>query len=47
MNLSIFFTYTLLTAYKPGSNNIMSMTNGSKEGEAIFFAGICICDSLL
>lgn len=32
MNLSAFFSYTFLTAYTPGPNNIMAMTNGSREG---------------
>lgn len=32
MNFSAFFSYTFLTAYTPGPNNIMSMTNASKAG---------------
>lgn len=32
MNLSAFFSYTFLTAYTPGPNNIMAMTNGSRDG---------------
>lgn len=32
MNLSSFFSYTFLTAYTPGPNNIMSMTNASRDG---------------
>lgn len=32
MNFSTFFSYTFLTAYTPGPNNIMSMTNGSRDG---------------
>lgn len=32
MNFSAFFSYTFLTAYTPGPNNIMAMTNGSRDG---------------
>lgn len=32
MNLSSFFSYTFLTAYTPGPNNIMSMTNAGRDG---------------
>lgn len=32
MNLSAFFSYTFLTAYTPGPNNIMAMTNASRGG---------------
>ena len=32
MNLSAFFSYTFLTAYTPGPNNIMAMTNASRDG---------------
>lgn len=32
MNFSAFFSYTFLTAYTPGPNNIMSMTNTGREG---------------
>lgn len=44
MNFSAFFSYTLLTAYTPGPNNIMSMTNASKNGlkrTIPFLAGVC------
>lgn len=32
MNFSAFFAYTFLTAFTPGPNNIMSMTNASRDG---------------
>lgn len=32
MNLSAFFSYTFLTAYTPGPNNIMAMTNAGRDG---------------
>jgi threonine/homoserine/homoserine lactone efflux protein len=32
MYFSSFFSYTFLTAYTPGPNNIMAMTNGSRDG---------------
>lgn len=32
MNLSAFLSYTFLTAYTPGPNNIMAMTNASRDG---------------
>ena len=32
MNFAAFFSYILLTAFTPGPNNIMSMTNASKYG---------------
>jgi cysteine/O-acetylserine efflux protein len=31
-NLAVFFTYTLLTAFTPGANNILAMSNTSKYG---------------
>ncbi len=43
MNFSAFFSYTFLTAYTPGPNNIMAMTNASKDGlkrSLPFLAGI-------
>lgn len=43
MNFSAFFSYTFLTAYTPGTNNIMSMTNASRDGmkrTLPFLAGI-------
>ncbi len=43
MNFSSFFSYTFLTAYTPGPNNIMSMTNAGRDGykrSIPFFAGI-------
>lgn len=44
MNFSAFFSYTFLTAYTPGPNNIMSMTNSSRDGlmrTFPFLAGVC------
>lgn len=44
MNFSVFLSYTLLTAYTPGPNNLMSMTNASKDGlkgTFPFLAGVC------
>lgn len=32
MNVAAFFSYVFLTAFTPGPNNIMSMTNASKHG---------------
>lgn len=32
MNFAAFFSYIFLTAFTPGPNNIMSMTNASKYG---------------
>lgn len=32
MNFAAFLTYTFLTAYTPGPNNIMAMTNASRDG---------------
>lgn len=32
MNFAAFFSYTFLTAFTPGPNNIMSMTNAGKYG---------------
>lgn len=32
MNYAAFFSYVFLTAFTPGPNNIMSMTNASKYG---------------
>ena len=32
MNFAAFFSYILLTAFTPGPNNIMSMTNAGKYG---------------
>ncbi len=32
MNFTAFFAYVFLTAFTPGPNNIMSMTNASKYG---------------
>jgi len=32
MNIAAFLTYTFLTAYTPGPNNIMAMTNASRDG---------------
>lgn len=32
MNFAAFFSYVFLTAFTPGPNNIMSMTNASKYG---------------
>lgn len=32
MNFAAFISYTFLTAYTPGPNNIMSMTNAGKYG---------------
>lgn len=32
MNFAAFFSYAFLTAYTPGPNNIMSMTNAGKYG---------------
>ncbi len=32
MNTAAFLTYTFLTAYTPGPNNIMAMTNASRDG---------------
>ncbi|MGC4018554.1 MAG: LysE family transporter [Muricomes sp.] len=32
MNFSMLFSYTFLTAYTPGPNNIMAMTNASRDG---------------
>ena len=32
MNFSAFFSYVFLTAFTPGPNNIMSMTNAGKYG---------------
>lgn len=32
MNLTAFFTFTLLTAFTPGPNNILAMSNTSKYG---------------
>jgi cysteine/O-acetylserine efflux protein len=32
MNIAAFFSYTFLTAYTPGPNNIMSLTNASRDG---------------
>ena len=32
MNMAAFLTYTFLTAYTPGPNNIMAMTNASRDG---------------
>ena len=32
MNYAAFFSYALLSAYTPGPNNIMSMTNAGKYG---------------
>ena len=32
MNFSAFFSYTFLTAYTPGPNNIMCMTNAGRDG---------------
>ena len=32
MNLAAFFSYVFLSAFTPGPNNIMSMTNASKYG---------------
>lgn len=32
MNISAFLSYTLLTAYTPGPNNIVSMTNAGRDG---------------
>lgn len=43
MNFSAFFSYTFLTAYTPGPNNIMSMTNAGRDGlkrSIPFFCGI-------
>ena len=43
MNFSAFFSYTFLTAYTPGPNNIMSMTNAGRDGfksSIPFFGGI-------
>nr|WP_288827577.1 LysE family transporter [uncultured Clostridium sp.] len=43
MNFSSFFSYTFLTAYTPGPNNIMSMTNAGRDGfkrSISFFVGI-------
>lgn len=43
LNFSAFFSYTFLTAYTPGPNNIMSMTNASRDGlkrTLPFLAGI-------
>lgn len=43
MNFATFFSYTFLTAYTPGPNNIMSMTNASRDGlkrTLPFLAGI-------
>lgn len=43
MNSSAFFSYTFLTAYTPGPNNIMSMTNAGRDGfrrSISFFTGI-------
>jgi threonine/homoserine/homoserine lactone efflux protein len=43
MNFSAFFSYTFLTAYTPGPNNILSMTNASRVGlkrTIPFFFGI-------
>lgn len=31
-NLAVFLTYTLLTAFTPGANNILAMSNTSKYG---------------
>ena len=44
MNFSAFFSYTFLTAYTPGPNNIMSMSNASRDGmkrTSSFLAGVC------
>lgn len=43
MNFSAFFAYTFLTAFTPGPNNIMFMTNASRNGfkrTLQFLAGI-------
>lgn len=32
MNLAAFFSYVILTAYTPGPNNIMSMSNAARFG---------------
>lgn len=32
MNFAVFFSYVILTAFTPGPNNIMSMTNAGKYG---------------
>lgn len=32
MNFSAFFSYTFLTAYTPGPNNIMAMTHAGRDG---------------
>lgn len=49
-NLVAFLTYTLLTAFTPGSNNILAMSNASKYGfkksigliQGIFFGFFCV-----
>ncbi len=43
MNIAAFFSYTFLTAYTPGPNNILAMTNASRDGlkrTLSFLAGI-------
>lgn len=43
MNFPAFLSYTFLTAYTPGPNNLLSMTNASRDGfkrSIPFFFGI-------